>query len=119
MPEIASKWAHLECIKKQIPSLQNLFGMGIIGPTNMNLSASSCHRILTGEIGGAKIEEKFCLDTWTKEVINPREVVRMFELDFSEREGDQVHLPRKTEGLSRLSRMASPTEMVSMRFHFP
>ncbi len=128
-PEIASQWAHLECIKKQIPSLQRSMeiglligcncpqalkpqevipgseddpyaiktrlGWGIIGPTNMNLSAdddvaSSCHRILTREIGGAKIEEKFRLDTRTKEVINPREVVRMFELDFSEREGNQV-----------------------------
>ena len=124
MPEIASQWAHLECIKKQIPSLQRCMeiglligcncpqalkpqevipgseddpyaiktrlGWGIIGPTNMNDVASSCHRILTREIGGAKIEEKFRLDTRTKEVINAREVVRMFELDFSEREGDQV-----------------------------
>ncbi len=157
-PEIASQWAHLECIKKQIPSLQRSMeiglligcncpqalkpqevipgseddpytiktrlGWGIIGPTNMNLSAdddvaSSCHRIRTREIGGAKIEEKFRLDTQTKEVINPREVVRMFKLDFSERDGNQVASSKEDRRFIEIVKDDSPTEMVSMRFHFP
>ena len=76
-------------------AIKTRLGWGIIGPTNVNVSpsddvASHCHRILTREIGSTRVEEKFRLDTRAKEVINPREVLRMFELDFSERERDQA-----------------------------
>ena len=76
-------------------AIKTRLGWGIIGPTNVNVSpsddvASHCHRILTREIGSTRVEEKFRLDTRAKKVMNPREVLRMFELDFSERERDQA-----------------------------
>ena len=70
--------------------------------------ASHCHRILTREIGSTRVEERFRLDTRTKEVMNPREVLRMFE----------QHRPRKIEGLLQFSRMISPIGTGSTRFHY-
>ena len=40
---------------------------------------------MTREIGSSKLGNRFTIEAQTKEVVNPFEVRRMFELDFSER----------------------------------
>ena len=46
----------------------------------------ACHRVTNCEIGGTRLDKKFMMHPQTKEVINPFEVRRMFELYFSERQ---------------------------------
>ncbi|XP_028417981.1 uncharacterized protein LOC114542688 [Dendronephthya gigantea] len=80
-------------------AVKTRFGWGIIGPTNTKWSASdeysTCHRIVTREVGSARLADKFVLDTRPKEVINPKDINRMFELDFSEREREESALSRE------------------------
>lgn len=73
-------------------AVRTLLGWGIIGPIVPTNSASggeegylTCHRIATREIGSSKLGNRFTIEAQTKEVVNPFEVRRMFELDFSER----------------------------------
>lgn len=79
-------------------AIRTLLGWGIIGPVKPGegLSVredgvSTCNRVVTSEIGGTRLVNKFVVNQQTKEVINPFEVRRMFEVDFSERhQGDQA-----------------------------
>ena len=79
-------------------AIKTRLGWGIIGPTNMNVSTndveSSCLRILTQEIGKTRVEERFRVDTRPKEVMNRKNILKMFELDFSEKGGDKVALSK-------------------------
>lgn len=64
-------------------------GWGIIGPVspsslNNEDDASFCHRIVTCEVGNKRRDGIFIVDNQTKDVINPFEVRRMFEMNFSE-----------------------------------
>ena len=56
----------------------------------MNVSTndieSSCLQILTQEIGKTRVEERFRVDTRPKEIINPKNILTMFELNFSKEE---------------------------------
>ena len=71
-------------------------GWGIIGPVSPSFlddqdDVSTCHRIVTHEIGNEKLDRRFVVDRHIREVINPFEVRRMFEMDFSEQEqGDSA-----------------------------
>ena len=71
-------------------------GWGIIGPVSPSFlddqdDVSTCHRIVTREIGNEKLDRRFVVDRQIREVINPFEVRRMLEMDFSEREqGDNA-----------------------------
>ena len=54
-------------------AIKTCLGWGIIGLTNVNVSPSDditshCPRVLTREIGSTRVEEKFRLDTRTKDV---------------------------------------------------
>lgn len=79
--------------------MRTLLGWGIIGPASpgkdfsVGEDASTCHRVVTCEIGSSRLDDRFVVDAQTKEVMNPFEVRKMFELDFSER--DQGHQARK------------------------
>ena len=77
-------------------AVKTLLGWGIIGPANpahdlpvREDGASTCHRVVTREIGSTRLENKFIVDAQTKEVITPFTVSKMFELDFSERDQGQ------------------------------
>ena len=76
--------------KKQDPyAIRTALGWGIIGPTGPEFSAggedmTNCNRILTREIGSERCDAKFVLNAQTKETLDPNEIKRMFELDFSE-----------------------------------
>ena len=86
---------------------------GIIGPVTpveelLNDTVNEaimCHRIVTQEIGQVKrIDRKFVIDTWTKEVINPYQVKQMCELDFLERNtGDQALSQEDRKFLARVT----------------
>lgn len=81
-------------------AIETRLGWGIIRPTNMTTSPgdateSNCHRILTQKIGRAKVEERFRFDTRTKEIMNPKDTLRMFEHDFSEGSGDQFAVSKE------------------------
>ena len=77
-------------------AVRTLLGWGIIGPVNPSNDllvgeddTSTCHRVVTCEIGGTRFDNRFVVDAQTKEVINPFAVRKMFELDFSERDQGQ------------------------------
>ncbi len=73
-------------------AIRTLLGWGIIGPaipingaTDKEDDLSTCHRVVTREIGSsASFNSKFVIEAQTKEVVNPFAVRKMFELDFSE-----------------------------------
>ena len=81
-------------------AIRTLLGWGIIGPVtpvkellnDVKNEEITCHRIITQEIGeNERFDNKFVINTRTKEVINPYQVKEMFEIDFSERNsGDQA-----------------------------
>ena len=74
-------------------AIRTLLGWGILGPVTRLQDKSDgseevdgiCHRIVTQEVGAPeRVNNHFVVPTQTKEVLNPFEVKRMFELDFSE-----------------------------------
>ena len=70
-------------------AVKTKLGWGSISPVNPSSldkedDASFCHRIVTCEVGNTRRDGIFVVDNQTKEVINPFEVRRMFEMDFSE-----------------------------------
>lgn len=72
-------------------AVRTLLGWGIIGPVSPgeNLivgedDSSTCHRVVTCEIGSTRLDNRFVVDAQTKATINPFAVKRMFELDLSE-----------------------------------
>lgn len=71
-------------------------GWGIIAPGSPSFlddqdDVSTCHRIVTREIGTEKLDKRFIVDRKIRQDINPFEVRRMFKMDFSEREqGDNA-----------------------------
>ena len=74
-------------------AVRTILGWGIIGPSSPQKDTSdvdgedvSCHRLVTSEVGSTSLKQKFVVDAQTKEVINPVEVRKMFEVDFSERD---------------------------------
>ena len=70
--------------------VRTLLGWCIVGHTNPteamadNLE-SSCNRIVAEEISGEGGRIKFAINEKTKEPVNPSAILKMFELDFSER----------------------------------
>lgn len=97
-------------------AIRTLLGWGIIGPVTpvrellneVEEKESTCHRIVTQEIGDTKrIDSKFIVDAQTKEIVNPFQVKEMLELDFSERNNvdqalsqeDRRFLANVTEGI--------------------
>lgn len=70
-------------------AIRTALGWGIIGPANPvtlggGEDVSTSNRIVTREVGSEHPVSKFALNYQTKEVINPIDVKKMFELDFSE-----------------------------------
>ena len=70
-------------------AVKTKLGWGIIGPVSPSSpdnedDASFCHRIVTCEVGNTRRDGIFVVDSQTTEVINPFEVRKMFEIDFSE-----------------------------------
>ena len=120
--EIASKWPHLRQIKDQLLPLQKDMEVGLligcncpkaIKPRDVILgeedepyavrthasqegdALTTCHRVVTYEIGSKRLDSRFAFDARTKEVINPSDVRRMFEIDFSEKDKEDIHLSQE------------------------
>lgn len=82
--------------KPQDPyAIKTVFGWGVIGATSHTDHCKSdgtsmhCHRIMTNDITTQNTGPTFVEQTRVKEVINPNEVVKMFERDFSEGKKDK------------------------------
>ena len=82
-------------------AVRTVLGWGLIGATNQNhkhynTDISNCHRIQTRNIASQDSPElNFISRKPTKEVLNPNAVRRMFEQDFSERNGEGKSLSQE------------------------
>ncbi|CAB3983333.1 RNA-directed DNA polymerase from transposon X-element, partial [Paramuricea clavata] len=82
-------------------AVRTVLGWGMIGATNQsqkhhNTDISNCHRIQTRDIASQDSPElNFISRKPTKEVLNPNAVRRMFEQDFSERNGEGKSLSQE------------------------
>lgn len=73
---------------------------GVFGPSNTHASQegdtlTTCHHVFTYEIGSKRLDSRFAIDARTKVVINPSDVRRMFEIDFSEKDKEDIHLSQE------------------------
>ena len=80
-------------------AIKTSLGWGTIGPSNPSTLQESdafttCHRLVTCEIGGTRLDSRFAINTLTKEMIKPSDVGRMFEIDFSEKDQGDIALSR-------------------------
>ena len=85
----------------------------ITGSTNIENVDVLCHRVAVKEIGSEEpSSHSFVVETQVKEIISPKAVKRMFELDFNEVKGvaektlsmdDQRFMAMVTEGISHRS----------------
>ena len=64
-------------------AVRTSLGWGVLGPSNTHASQEG-DALVTYEIGSKRLDSRFAIDARTKEVINPSDVRRMFEI---EREG--------------------------------
>ena len=81
-------------------AVRTSLGWGVLGPSNTHASQegdalTTCHRVVTHEIGSKRLDSRFAIDARTKEVINPSDVGRMFEIDFSEKDKEDIHLSQE------------------------
>lgn len=81
-------------------AVRTSLGWGVLGPSNTHASQegdalTTCHRVVTYEIGSKRLDSRFAIDARTKEVINPSDVRRMFEIDFSEKDKEDIHLSQE------------------------
>lgn len=72
-------------------AVKTSLGWGVIGPSNSFAAQerdhfTTCHCLVTHEIGSQRLDSRFALDARTKEIIKPSDVGRMFEIDFSEKD---------------------------------
>ena len=76
-------------------AMRTLLGWGILGPVSVMKEEEdeeevkevdvSCNRIVTEEIGSSEVRnDRFVVPISTREVLDPFQVNRMFEMDFSE-----------------------------------
>lgn len=82
--------------KPQDPhATKTVFGWGVIGATShadhckSDGTSMHCHRIMTNDITTQNTGQTFVEQTRVKEEINPNEVVKMFERNFSEGKKDK------------------------------
>ncbi|CAB4044107.1 Hypothetical predicted protein [Paramuricea clavata] len=84
--------------KPQDPyAIRTVFGWGLIGVTNpvdhrecqSDGTRIHCHRVTTKDITTQSTGSTFVEQTQVKEVLNPHEVLKMFEQDFSEKKREK------------------------------
>ena len=64
-------------------AVRTSLGWSVLGPSNTHASQegdalTTCHRVVTYEIGSKRLDSRFAIDART----NPSDVRRMFEIDF-------------------------------------
>ena len=81
-------------------AVRTSLGWGVLGPSNTHASQegdalTTCHRVVTYEIGSKRLDSRFAIDARTKEIINPSDVRRMFEIDISEKDKGDINLSQE------------------------
>ena len=81
-------------------AVRKALGWGALGPSNTHASQegdalTTCHRVVTYEIGSKRLDSRFVIDARTKEIINPSDVRRMFEIDFSAKDKGDINLSQE------------------------
>ena len=81
-------------------AVRKALGWGALGPSNTHASQegdalTTCHRVVTYDIGSKRLDSRFVIDARTKEIIDPSDVRRMFEIDFSAKDKGDINLSQE------------------------
>ena len=106
-------------------AIKSFVGWSIVGPLymcNEEHPTVNCHRVAAMEVcSGKHLDHRFMVENKVREIVTPRALNKMFELDFSERTDDkeQRYSQEDKTGFSRLlPRVLGIQKIVITRFPF-